>query len=113
METEEICRSFPPRTLGPDFWVNVSKDLTSSTIWRCRHATIQLGYVAPDKFIGGNDAKKLFSVSMLLTLQKAETMLETMRSKAKAANVTDFTQVHGFERSVIAALLEKKHAEVT
>ena len=113
METEEICRSFPPRTLGPDFWVNVSKDLKTSTFWRCRHATIQLGYIAPDKLIGANDVKKLFSASMIPTLQKAETMLESMRSKAKAANVTDFTQVHAFERSVIAVLLEKKHAEVT
>ena len=113
METEEICRSFPPRTLGPDFWVNVSKDLKSKPFWRCRHATIQLGYIAPDKFIGANDVTKLFSASMIPTLQKAETMLETMRSKAKAANVTDFTLVHAFERSVIAVLLEKKHAEVT
>ena len=111
MDTERACKS-STRTLGPEFWDAINKEVKGSSFVRLRHAALKLAYTSP-KFVSASDMKRLFNNNMVKELGLANDIVNKARFLMEKRNLLEDDEMHKFECAIIAVLLGKKHPEVT
>ena len=113
LDTEVAAKACAPRTLGPDFWEACSKDLKGHDFIQLRHACLQLGYMAPEKYISAADVKRFFNNQMLSNLVTADKLCAKVRDLAGKAKIKDVELINKFHRGCVSLTMNKKHPEVT
>ena len=113
LDTEVAAKACAPRALGPDFWEACSKDLKGHDFIQLRHACLQLGYMAPEKYISAADVKGFFNNQMLSNLVTADKLCAKVRDLAGKAKIKDVELINKFHRGCVSLTMNKKHPEVT
>lgn len=113
LDTEMATKACTPRTLGPDFWEALSKDMKGYDFIHLRHACLQLGYMAPEKYMSAADVKRLFNNQMMNHLVNADKFCAKIRDLASKADINDVELINKFHRGCVSLIMNKKHPEVT
>ena len=97
-------QSMRSRTLAPDFCQACSKDLKGHDFIQLTHACLQLGYMAPEKYISAADVKRFFNNQTLSNLVTADKLCAKVRDLAGKANIKDVELINKFHRGCVSLI---------